>query len=407
MSNILSLNFPKLQSKEKFSFRCFFIFILWSLISETYSATLLTPIVSIALTTMTLAIALIGLTAYCSDYKLAKISRNCIFLFLYLLIIGFLQGFSLTWGVIDIDFRYSLLFIIGAVFASSPVGMQYFHAVMKVLGIFSIAFGFLGIVSFFQEGYELASRVGTWTQSYFYWWASCSTFAYWGYYALFCKKDRLIGYSVVLLYFILGMLFLKRIALVNILVMLLIYVINNKNNRIRNSILLAAGIIGILFTLYSYAPTIFDNVWDALMGRFEKDQEINAFDRAEEANGYFENATIFQIVFGNGIGHHVPSPLWQGETILSLHMGWINFLFKGGIVYFLFMIVLFFKIFRCFYRKRIEDPHIVACSCVAFSFIVSLFIEGGWGNTLVPFCISAPIFYSYNRLNTNGQGVIF
>ena len=85
---------------------------------------------------------------------------------------------------------------------------------MKILGIFAIIFGIIAIF-LFDFSLDISARINTWTLSYYFWWLSASVFAYLFAYSRIMNKDKLIGYGVLIIYVILGILFLKRSVLFN------------------------------------------------------------------------------------------------------------------------------------------------------------------------------------------------
>ena len=383
-----------LSKKESIAFSSIAFFVLISLICQTYNNTF-APVIVKVMAGVSIMFGLFGVLYYFFTSKPLSPTKSVLLMMLYLLLVGIINGVIMTWGVLDSDIRSVLFIICAAILGSSPNGMRYFHNLMKILGVLSIIWGVLGVLSFFGGGYSIETREGTWTLSYFYWWASCATFCYWGYYSLLEGKDRLIGYGVLLAYFVLGMLFLKRAALINVVVLMFVYVIINKKHRLSNTLILISSLIVIILVLQHYFPNMYYSIEAALTNRFQSIQDTGDVDRTREASMYLKRASYLQILFGNGVGHHVPAPLWEGDTILSLHIGWYNFIFKGGVPYFFFLLILFVKIIFNYINKKYCTKQMLVCFGVSVSFLISLFYEGGWGNTIITFCVYTPIFYAY------------
>ena len=332
--------------------------------------------------------------------RLNRYARLFLLLILYFFMVGMIYGDSIMTDknlsiALEQDLRYVLLFFMGGIFASNSRMMSSFHRLMKWLAVFSIIFGILGLIKFDFVASAIAEREGTWTMSYYYWWASTACFSYWGYYFLFMKRQKILGLGVLLIYVVLGALFVKRAALANGLILLFVYFLFNKGGKIGSFfkvILVAAFAVAMTFFL---SPKLFNTITDTYAARIESAQNQESLDRNEEAFAYLDNTTTPQLIFGNGIGHY-PKIIGYRDynyQINSIHIGWANILYKGGFVYALFYLMLLIQVLKRAYNVKTLNAYQKVCLGVAVSSFVSLLYEGSWTYTLYPVCISAPLFY--------------
>lgn len=348
-------------------------------------------------------IGTLGCALFLSSHSLKGYSKWFLWLILYFIIVGLLYGDNIMRGmnlniVLSQDLRYVLLFLVGGIFAYNSDTMTLFHRLMKWLAIISILFGILGLFSFSFVETVIADREGTWTMSYYYWWASCACFSYWGYYSLFTKKNRILGIGVLLVYLVLGALFVKRASLVNGVVLIVVYVFLNRKNIASSFLRVALVSVAFVVLIYAIAPNLINSLTETYTSRFEEAQDIESFNRNQEAMAYLEQASIMQLVLGNGIGHY-PEIVnnrytYQRESqVNALHSGWANIIYKGGFIYALFYIALLISVLgKCFNSKEL-NPYQLVCLGVSVSSFVSLLYEGSWTYAITPVCISAPIFY--------------
>jgi hypothetical protein len=86
------------------------------------------------------------------------------------------------------------------------------------------------------------------------------------------------------------------------------------------------------------------SLFDATYNRIESTSEdISGFDRFIESENYLKDVTAFQLVFGTGFAS---THQGLGKEAYALHVGWINFIFKGGIIFFLLVLIPYFKLPR-------------------------------------------------------------
>lgn len=382
-------------SPDRKAFNCIFWALMLVLFNQTFHTRLSNP-VNIFISIIILGLIVYGSYLYSSKHNIPSLIRSFAFLIVYFLVVGlsYLGPFTnnLIGGILTEDLRFVLLFFTGGLFAVNG-NMKYFHEIMKILAFISIIFAIPALLFFDFSMAVIEERSGAWSMSYFYWWCSCSCFCYWGYYALFEKKDRLLGFGTLAVYVILGALFLKRSAVVNLFVIIIFYALFEKN-KIKNIIYLAISISFVIGVLLVVKGSLVHNLYDLMLSRFDVD--VDELDRNIEANMYFQEASPLNLLFGNGIGHLFHSRYARGieMDINALHLGWANLIYKGGVLYVLYYLVLYFKIFRNIIKQSHKSNFDKVCYGVAISSLVSMFYEGSWTYTLLPFCISAPIYYA-------------
>jgi len=400
-----------LYKKEKLIFRLFYFSVILGIIIL-FLGVLPGP-VTVLIVLSSVLTGFIGIILYTHYYPTNKYTRWLFYLLIYFLIVGVsyesfiprIRTGNFMW-IVTQDLRYVMYFIIGSIFATNKY-MFHFHKIMHFLGVLSIIAAIIGLIFFDFNIQSISERAGGWNFSYYCWWISAACFTYWGYYSIIEKKEKILGYSVVLSYFILGLLFLKRSAFVN--VMVLLFVANILSNRgyfksLGKIILLIVSIVLFFILINIFQSQYLSEIFSLLFNRFETIEEVEDIDRILEWRAYYINSTIPQLIFGNGIGHY---PFLQITEYISLdkvnalHIGLYNILFKGGVVYVVFYIVLYYNVFRKMFRLKVLSKYELVCLGVSISAFISLFYEGSWTYALEPFCISAPIFYIALK-KTNG-----
>ena len=137
-----------------------------------------------------------------------------------------------------------------------------------------------------------------------------------------------------------------------------------------------------------------DEVFNAMSDRFsETTDDIESFDRFVESKMYFQNeAGVFDIVFGKGfLSAHHSLP----EEHYFLHVGWTNFIFKGGLLLFFVLLSGYRKVFHVFFHPNKYSLESVFCSmyCV-YCFFALLYVNlMGYGVSLYLF------FYCLTQIN--------
>lgn len=384
------------------SYKCVFIGVILVLIHQTYQ-TLMPNGIASAISILAVVFCSLGCFTYFTRHNLSGYTRWFLFLIMYFTAIGILYGslFSKEYlaTAINQDFRYVFLFLSGGIFADSYANMLSYHKIMKIVGYISIGLGVFAVANFDMSIESLSIRTGGWSLNYFMWWASSSCFMYLGNYALYMKKDRILGFSVVFVYFLLGLLFLKRSSILTVAIMAMIYLLFKSGKRFKS--IFNIGLICILAIgmIFAFFPGVANTMFELLFSRFREIGNIGEFDRVIESLAYYQEASIFQIIFGNGIGHYhlLSNPLFSERGILnSLHLGYNDVVYKGGVFYAIFYISIFFNLLGKARRRNLINFDRM-CIATSLTFLATFFYEGSWTYTVLPFCVSAPLFYIVNK----------
>lgn len=330
---------------------------------------------------------------------------------LYMLVLGFSTGNlwsnkTILMTAITQDLRYVTLFLLGGIYSTSERFMDYFHYLMKNVALISIIMGIFSFLLIVNSGSLIVRGEENSGPSYHLWWASATCFAYCGIFAFLSdKKSRKTWVYVFVIYFVIGMLFLKRSCFLNcIIIILLSLYLSSKNTKGSKTILRVFGLLIATFFIMLFIPSIKEIVFGALFDRFrDTASDIEAFDRMIEWQVFLEQTPEIKLYTGYGIGNY---PMYDrygsgGDYSLlnALHLGYSNIIFKGGILYAAFYILLYITIFIRWFKCKRYSTRYLLCFGVSISSLISLFYEGSWTYTIIPFCISAPMFYaaSYKR----------
>lgn len=351
--------------------------------------------------------AILAIFTYFSSYSVHKSSFSLklyMIAVLYMLVIGILGGslqvdkptLMLT---ITQDIRYVSLFLLGGIFAQDERLMDMFHQLLQAVAVIAVIMALISVILIVQGG-TLIARGGEDSTSYHYWWAATTCFAYCGFNSFFSQENKKINLGVLILYFLVGMSFLKRSCFINsvIVVILSFYLLSKqgKGKKIFSNLIL---LLFVAFIITIILPGASDKVFGLLFERFsDTASDMNGFDRLMEYESYKYITTLSQQLKGFGIGNYIYYDRYGNNSEVSLlnalHLGYANIMYKGGIVYALFYIFTYLQIFLNWFRRKQNASRYLVCFGVSISALISLFYEGSWTYTILPFCISAPIFYA-------------
>lgn len=323
---------------------------------------------------------------------------------LYMLVIGILGGCFLVdkstmMLTITQDFRYVSLFLLGGIYAQDERLMDLYHRLLQAVAVIAVIMALIAIVLIALSG-NLIARGGEDTTSYHYWWASATCFAYCGFYSFFSKENKRINLGVLILYFLVGMSFLKRSCFINtIFVTIFSLYLLLKQGKGKKLFLNVFLLFVIAFIFILILPGAVDKVWGLLFDRFsDTASDMESFDRLMEFEQFKYNTTLSQRLTGFGIGNYIYYDRYGNNSEVSLlnalHLGFANILYKGGIVYASFYVLTYLQILKNWFRRKQNTSRYLICFGVSISALISLLYEGSWTYTILPFCISAPIFYA-------------
>lgn len=230
-----------------------------------------------------------------------------------------------------------------AAFYFSFVGVSFLFDVFKLVALVGIA-GFVYLMSTESIDLEFATRRGyTWTEIFYYasvYWAVIPAVIL----SFLYERNILIVVLYWILAIILNLIFLKRFILFDSILLLLVVVfINfNKDKKLISGFkfyFIMASLVGL--SLY-FASEFIVTLFDATNERIESTtDDLSGFDRFVEYRNYSEKeATIIDFYIGKGF-----SSFHKGldKEAYSLHTGWANFIFKGGLIWLILILIPFFK----------------------------------------------------------------
>jgi hypothetical protein len=143
---------------------------------------------------------------------------------------------------------------------------------------------------------------------------------------------------------VLNLIFLKRFIIVDSVLLLLVTLLINfyRGNKISGGLkvyIIMAFVLGI--GLYFSSNFLF-TLFDATSERIESTtDDLSQFERFIEHRNYFTNeANALDILFGKGFSAYHKG---LGNEAYSLHNGWANFIFKGGLILLLLILFPFVK----------------------------------------------------------------
>lgn len=154
------------------------------------------------------------------------------------------------------------------------------------------------------------------------------------------------------------------------------------------------AIIGIYYVLNSSVGSEVTQVSEAISDRFsDTSDDMSSFDRFVESEEYFtQEANIIDIIMGKGFlsAHHSAT-----DEHYFLHIGWTNFIFKGGIILLFMILAVEFRAWHIFLHPSKYDKETVFAAMYSVLSFFLLFFGNcmGFGPRLFF------IFYCLMRVN--------
>ena len=332
-----------------------------------------------------------------------------VFVTVYMLIIGALGGsikldrahFLFVWSN---DLRYVLLFWLGGLFACSEKYMSYFHLITYKITIASVFLGIIGVLMWARLGFSILRGENSNKLLYYFWYTQGACVISGGYYGIMNKRKRLWFLAALFLYFVLGLAFLKRAAFVDVIVIVVLSLyLQSKNGNFHN-LLGVVLLVGVFVLILGFSKNDTNSWVTLLFSRFtDSAKDIDSFDRLIEWRVYQENTSLFDKLRGFGIGnylYYVRYGVGKEETFLNaLHLGYANIIYKGGVLYALFYIVLYWRVFMNWFHCHEKSLLYLVCFGVSVSSLISLSFGGSWNYQITPFFVSAPVFYASSIRN--------
>lgn len=276
---------------------------------------------------------------YKPKLDLYRIYFLCIFIFnlmTTLIYLCFGEGRNIS----NIGIYFGML----SAFFMAQIELEVLHNAFKKIAYFGCIM-LIYVFVFLEIDIAIALRRGyTWTEIFFY-----ASF-YWAvipFVIMSFLKEKYVKISIV--YWMgaitLNLIFLKRFIIVDsiLLVGIICVIIYAKNNAKLKRFLKATVYIALilLISLIVFGDVI-TSLFDSVVSRFlSAGENIRDFDRFVESQNYLETVNNLDVLIGKGfLGTH----FGLGQEADALHVGWSNFLLKGGIFLISVIIIPYIKI---------------------------------------------------------------
>lgn len=347
---------------------------------------------------------------------LSKFFIGAVCIGLYMVLVGILSNSVSVRNNIGIylsqDLRYYMYILMGIVMSDENYRKDYITT-MKLLGIVSIIAFFVALANY-SFSYSLVvqqARIGIWDIPYYCWWIAGACYTYLFSYSLITGKDKIIGYGSFAAYAILGLLFLKRSALVNTVLLLLIsLIIKTRGNTRKIMKILFVVFVGVIVIIIAYnyfipKESYFHAVIEGLLNRFSG-TSLADYDRSRESAYYLDHVPWWRVILGQGLGNYFPYSNSSG-VINALHIGLYDILYKGGIVYAFLWIYAFVSSIKCIVNVRRLSEMEIVCLIVMVATFVALVYEKSFTYAIDPIGFSFAIGivckkeYRYRRIKDN------
>jgi hypothetical protein len=274
-----------------------------------------------------------------SKFKISPIRISILFVFYYGLVITFVStSDSFGQNLKSVAIYAQILIAYYMTKDNIKLLNRYFH-IVAILGLFMLPYIYSSTV---LDITIFSNRTYTWTSIFYY------ATIYWAYFPFVIlsfieKKYYTISVSYWISSILVNLLFLKRAIFVDSIILIITIVMINllEKNKLKAAYKIILLISAISILTIALQPTIFSELSILTYDRYESTRsDINNFDRIVESRNYLSDASIFEILFGRGIGgSHYGLGVWAS----AIHIGWVNFILKGGIVLPILVLIVLFK----------------------------------------------------------------
>jgi hypothetical protein len=316
---------------------------------------------------------------------------------------------------IIIDLKYATYFTIAFIYVN-PCYLRFFVTQMMIIGVIGILAGLWAVsVADYNISAINERSYNTWSLPYYLWWMLVN-YQFWFFYAINYRRHVSLAYGTVGLYLLLGLIFLKRISLFNVVMLFIvagvIAVFRQRRKQTQRtlrssrfmlyiiysiilSIVLFCGLMvtsGKLTTDMHVAGNLFSLTIDRFTNVINGESE---FDRGHEFAIYLQQTTTLDMLMGNGFGIY-NTLLDPASPALGLHVGWANIFYKGGIPLVIFYAILVFGVVKNV-KHQVQKNEIAVFTGIAICYFCSLFFEGHWNQMPNIFIYATAILYVINN----------
>lgn len=268
------------------------------------------------------------------------------------------------------DYRY-LLFSFLPFMLVGNYESKYFQKIFNKVGSVAVFSGIIGLILVDKSFSSVSERKGVWSLSYYLWWVVICAYPYLYLKNIYLKKDYK-GWLLIILHLLFSIFFLKRSGFVGALIIIsLTFIFSEKSSKFLKSIL----IVGVIFAI---SFVFLGDYLNLLVLRFEGD-DLQQFDRNLELKEFFRVASSNELLTGFGANNYIKMEYIgiQDNAVNSLHIGFYNLIYKGGLLYVLFITYLAVQIISL--KKYINyNPEIKIGFIMGIFFLLTLFYENSW-----------------------------
>lgn len=277
------------------------------------------------------------------------------------------------------DYRY-LLFSFLPFMLVGNYESKYFQKIFDKVGSVALLSGIIALILVDKSFVAVSNREGGWTLSYYLWWVVLCAYPYLFLKNNYLKKDYK-GWLLIILHLLLSLFFLKRSGFIGAFILIsLTFIFSKTSSKFLKSISLVGSFFAIGFVFLG-------DYLNLLVLRFDADaSNLGQFDRNLEVDEFFSVVSTNQLLTGFGANNYLKMNYIgiQDNTVNSLHIGLYNIIYKGGILYALFILYLSVQIISL--KKYIHyNPEIKIGFIMGIYFLLTLFYENGWSYMPVHF----------------------
>ena len=299
------------------------------------------------------------------------------------------------------DYLYVIYITLAFVFVD-PLREKAVDSLFLRVSQLALITGLIAIVISDVSAAYISERSNAWTLQYHLWWISCAIFSYCYYNSFVNKRNKILGYAVLLVYIVFGIIVLKRAVIINSIVLLLGTLLllqrsefGRNSKRAIVSIRLIISVSFVVAIFYLLIPSISIFMHERFSTLFS---DISDWDRRIEAVKYFENQNLDRIILGNGLNNYFVIEInGKGLPINALHIGILNMVYKGGILLLLFTLMIVINLFKLAHSSSLPSEGLIALG-IGFSFLVSLSYELSFGYPPIIFFYLVPILRGFKYI---------
>lgn len=209
-----------------------------------------------------------------------------------------------------------------------------------IIGVWALIKSNFRIISVSDRGNNVGQiQYSLWKLMEF--WPFALIFLFFRYKEMSHRKKKLICAIICTIeYFVLSQLFMKRVIFFDAAVLAFVLMLVYREKKVKIIRIIVSCGIGILI-IYFFIKVIFNydlvQIINITLSRFQN-QNLKDFDRFVEFINLFNQFGYSFIFTGRGFGS-----VQSGPGGVNLHIGILNYLFKGGVVFFLIMLNVFRK----------------------------------------------------------------